>query len=601
MNRYDLITGNGQILRILEIESERMLLIDCIRQTMPVWVEASLLGDYKKCTADALFEATDWQPISPDRLTAEQKQCMHERYTQIVPILPVLADKRKRSEGIAASAEENGATKTTIRHYLCRYLAYMDITALAPVEKQHRERALTPDEKNMRWALNRFFYSSQKQSLRTAYTMMLSAKYCDEMGVLTENHPSYYQFRYFYRKTRKLQNYYISRDGLTQYQRNKRPLLGDGVQAFASAVGTGMLDATVCDIYLVNESGQLVGRPNLTVCVDAYSGLCCGYVLTWEGGTYSLRELIQHVVTDKVAWCQRFGISIQQSEWPCDKLPGVLVTDMGKEYTSGAFEQISELGIKIVNLPAYRPELKGAVEKFFDVIQNLYKKHLKGKGVVEPDYQERGVHDYRRDACLTMRDFETILLHCIIYYNSQRTLEKFPYTQEMLRQKIPPHSNSIWNWGITQMGANLIDVAPQALRQTMLPRALGKFGRHGLTVNKLRYHCEGYTEQYLKGGEVVVSYDPDDVSCVWVVEQGEYTRFDLIPSRYKGKTLTDVGEMQTAQRDLMKTEETSQIQAEIDLARHIQTIANNALHTSATGIKNIRATRNVEKQRKRNQ
>ena len=151
------------------------------------------------------------------------------------------------------------------------------------------------------------------------------------------------------------------------------------------------------------------------------------------------------------------------------------------------------------------------------------------------------------------------------------------------------------------MGANLIDVEPQALRQTMLPRALGKFGRHGLTVNKLRYHCEGYTEQYLKGGEVVVSYDPDDVSCVWVVEQGEYTRFDLIPSRYKGKTLTDVGEMQTAQRDLMKTEETSQIQAEIDLARHIQTIANNALHTSATGIKNIRATRNVEKQRKRNQ
>lgn len=50
-----------------------------------------------------------------------------------------------------------------------------------------------------------------------------------------------------------------------------------------------------------------------------------------------------------------------------------------------------------INLPAYRPELKGAVEKFFDLVQGNYKKHLKGKGVIEPDYQERGAHDYRKD------------------------------------------------------------------------------------------------------------------------------------------------------------------------------------------------------------
>ena len=40
-----------------------------------------------------------------------------------------------------------------------------------------------------------------------------------------------------------------------------------------------MLDATVCDIYLVNESGTIVGRPILTLCVDAYSGVICGYLL----------------------------------------------------------------------------------------------------------------------------------------------------------------------------------------------------------------------------------------------------------------------------------------------------------------------------------
>ena len=90
-----------------------------------------------------------------------------------------------------------------------------------------------------------------------------------------------------------MQAFYISRDGLSNYQRNKRPLLGDGVQEFAPAVGTGLLDSTVCDIYLIDETNSLVGRPILTVCIDAYSSFCYGYALTWEGGIYSLKVLMQ--------------------------------------------------------------------------------------------------------------------------------------------------------------------------------------------------------------------------------------------------------------------------------------------------------------------
>ena len=29
-------------------------------------------------------------------------------------------------------------------------------------------------------------------------------------------------------------------------------------------------------------TGDVIGRPVLTACVDAYSGLCCGYSLSWE-------------------------------------------------------------------------------------------------------------------------------------------------------------------------------------------------------------------------------------------------------------------------------------------------------------------------------
>ncbi len=440
MKKYDLLRSGDSIIRVLEVQDDRVLVIDCIKRTMPVWVEAVALESYSEYTSGELSEATGVMVVGADDLNADQRKTMYERYTMIAPILPIVADDRMRSRLICSVAEKHRVLKQTVRSYLCLYLAYIDVTALAP-KRQEDDRQLTRDEKDICWALNKFFYTTKKQSLMTAYTMMLKEKYCDALGVLSEEYPSFYQFRYLYRKTRNLQNFYISRDGLKNYQRNNRPLTGEGVQEFAPAVSVGMFDDTVCDIYLVNDTGSLVGRPILTACIDAYSGLCYGYSLSWEGGVYSLRGLMLNIISDKVEWCSRFGISIQKEDWDCSMLPATFITDMGSEYTSENFEQIAELGVKVVNLPSYRPELKGLIEKFFDLVQESYKKHLKGKGVIEPDYQERGAHDYRKDACLTMTDFEKIVLHCIIYYNSQRIVENFPYTEDMIAAQVKPYAS----------------------------------------------------------------------------------------------------------------------------------------------------------------
>ena len=171
----------------------------------------------------------------------------------------------------------------------------------------------------------------------------------------------------------------------------------------------------------------------------------------------------------------------------------------------------------MVNLPSYRPELKGAVEKFFDLVQNTYKPHLKGKGVIEPDYQERGSHDYRKDACLTMADFEKVILRCIIYYNSQRIIENFP-----------------------------------------------------------------------------VAYNPDDVSEVWLIDNGSYIRFNLIESRYKGKELSDVEIMQKGQKELVKAATADNIQAQINLAQSIEIIAASVNNPDKVNVKSIRNTRQRE-------
>jgi transposase InsO family protein len=596
MKKNDLLKSSNTIIRILDLKENKALIIDCIKRTVPKWYDILTLSDYCICTEQELSESTNIFPLPIEKLDAKNRCHAYKRYTMIAGVLPFVDNEKERCYAIAKIAEQRNISKQTVKNTLCLYLAYQNISVLAP-KMQCYDKPLTQDEKNMRWALNKYFYNQNRNSLQTAYTLMLKDKYRDANGALLPKYPTIHQFRYFYRKHRKMQNYYISRNGLKNYQRNNRPLTGDGIQEFAPAVGVGMLDATVCDIYLVNESGGIVGRPILTACVDAYSGLCCGYSLSWEGGVYSLRNLMLNVIADKTKLCKKHGINIKSEQWNCAMLPGLLVTDMGKEYVSDTFGQITDLGVTIENLPPYRPELKGAVEKFFDLIQELYKPHLKGKGVIESDYQERGAHDYRKDAQLTMADFEKVIIRCIIYYNSQRIIDNFPYTENMLTVKIKPYASDIWNYSLNQAGANLISVDYGTLILTLLPRTTGKFSRKGLIVNKMRYKNDNFTERYLNGDSVTVAYNPDDVSEVWLIENDAYSLFTLIESRFNGKDITEVEAMKTNQKAIVKASATDNLQAKINLAEYINTIATVTVNQGNANIKGIRENRKREQQK----
>ncbi len=589
MRKNDLIRTADSVLRILAIDKERVLTIDCLKRNMPKWYPIKSLNG-ETFTEQELSDLSDVEIFDIDALDSATRKIVHDRYTIIAGVLPFLTDEKLRSAVIAQIADEHKICKQTVRNYLCLYLAFQNMSALAP-KRTDDEKSLSKDEKNMRWALNKFFYTKNQNSLPTAYTMMLKEKYSDEVGTLLPDFPTFNQFRYFYRKHKKLQTYYISRNGIKSYQRNNRPLIGDGVREFAPAVGVGMLDSTICDIYLVDEANNLIGRPILTACVDAYSGLCCGYALSWEGGVQSLRRLLTSVIANKTDLCKQFGITIKEKDWDCNQLPATLVTDKGSEYKSANFEQIVELGVRLINLPPYRPELKGSVEKFFDIVQDLYKPHLKGNGVIEPDFQERGAHDYRKDACLTLEAFEKILLRCIVYYNCSRVIENFPYTEEMLTDNVQPTASAIWNWSMEQPGANLISVSREQLLLTLLPRTTGTFARNGLKVNQMRYSHDGYTEAYLKGGTVTVAYNPDDVSCVWLIESGSYVCFELVERRFNGKELRSTQAMQAAQRAIIKSATHENLQAKIDLAEHICTIASTANSSKNTQIKSVRESR----------
>ena len=130
---------------------------------------------------------------------------------------------------------------------------------------------------------------------------------------------------------------------------------------------------------------------------------------------------------------------------------------------------------------------------------------------------------------------------------------------------------------------------------TLLPRTEGKFSRFGLRVNKLRYTNDGYTEEFLEGGNVTVAFNPDDVSTVWVIDKGNFIEFELIESQYKENTLEEIERMREKQNEIIRNAQEENLQAKIYLAGYIETIARNSERMGDVNIKGIRHNRKKER------
>ena len=109
-------------------------------------------------------------------MTGNQERIMRMRFTMICGLLPLKDDKKKLAAAIKRTAEEYGVSIPTVKKYLGMYLETGTMEVLAPADKKQRTE-LTDFEKDIRWGLNKFYYTTAKRSLTDAYTLMIKARY----------------------------------------------------------------------------------------------------------------------------------------------------------------------------------------------------------------------------------------------------------------------------------------------------------------------------------------------------------------------------------------------------------------------------------------
>lgn len=528
---------NGIIYREATRMDGLVWLVPCDRPSEPFPVELQTIGEMNLALPPKIGDVS-----SKRRATGRKRRII---LSAIIEDDRCVFDRGYRNLLLKQTAAEHDISIRTLREWYFSYLAKGE-AGLYPATRNRSNAALSEQQKNFRWAINKYYFSPNRLSLREAYLFMLQDKYVDANGELKPDYPKYHQFHYFYYSHNNPVRRTISRDGYAKYKRDIRPLYGN-TTARAQQPGTYEIDATQADVYLVNEDRTTVaGRPNIYLAADVATRLITGVYVGFEAGEEAAVRCLSNAILEKQKYCAEYGVKIQPFEWPAAGVPLRVVADRGREFMSERFRSVcTNLGIVHEGLPPYRPDLKGTVEKTLDCLQGAYKPLLKRKGVIEPDFAERGAPDYRTEARLTLREFTEVIIRSVLLYNNSRMQRGFVRNAAMIRDGVVPVANKIWLW--YERRCEGLRPVTQEGRLELLPRTKGYFSRNGLTVGGLTYQNTRYHSRCAKASvagreEVVVAYQSEDVSTVYLYEKGEYTLFVLTKASdlYKGMSLSEV-------------------------------------------------------------
>ena len=59
MKKHELLKSGDSILRVLDVQEARVLVLDCVRRIMPYWTDNASLEAYKPCSDDVLEPLDD--------------------------------------------------------------------------------------------------------------------------------------------------------------------------------------------------------------------------------------------------------------------------------------------------------------------------------------------------------------------------------------------------------------------------------------------------------------------------------------------------------------------------------------------------------------
>jgi len=590
------------------------------------------VADVMARVADGLCDIAPHEALCsarPDHTLTEQERSHRDRIWNLirgaVETEPDIYDGKKRPAILRAVAEANQMKPNNLYVLLDRYWrAGKTKNAFVPgysncgakgKPRQGSEKAgrksssagsagkvlCETDLHNFALAVNRYYLTQSSVSFKVVYEKLLQDFYTQKSGegklklLPPEELPSFWQFQYWYSKNRDVVGERKKREGERSFDLNARAILGKADFGLMGPGAQFQIDATVGDVYLVSQfdRSNLIGRPVLYFVVDAFSRMVTGMSVGLEGPSWAGAMMaIENMAADKVAYCKEYGVDISDSEWPCRHVPAALIGDRGEMESKNADNLVNVLGIRIVNAPPYRADLKGIIEQHFRTINTNSVALLPGS--VKPDMAVRGGRDYRLDAALDIRQFTQIVIKCVLYYNNHHYMGYFEKSEAMMRDSVEAIPVRLWEWGIRHCSGALRMFPEEQVRLAVMPTAKATVTAKGIRFKGLFYSCdrairEAWFEKARSGRawSVPVSYDPRDMASlyVWDKDSKAFDACSLLDWNGKnaGKCLDEILYEQQKERLAGQQLKMAETEAKVNLNADIDAIVSEA-QTMAKGV-----------------
>lgn len=465
---------------------------------------------------------------------------------------PAIYRPKERSALLKEASSLTGAKVTNIYKYLARYWkGGMTPDSLLPFYENCGKNSNPYDGKSKRRgrkkvagaegktltnediqhftdAILTWYMGKEQLSLEKTYKKMQDTYYVttDENGTPVSLDPdlvpSRAQFLYWHRKNKDILGEAKARNGSRNYPLRNRPSIERTETFLSGPCASAQIDATLGDIYLVsqNDRSKIVGRPVLYFLMDSFTRMVLGMHVTLEAPSWKSASMcILNALEDKQEFCARYGIKIDADTWPCHHIPRILVGDRGEMEGTTADLLVNRLGIRIENTPPYRGDLKGIIERHFHTV-NVDMTALPGK--MGKDFGRRCAEDYRLTARLTLNEFITIIIHCVLLYNNFHYMEYYGKTMQMRQMNVLPVPHELWDFGMKYLSGVQRTVDRAAARYALLPSDKASITSHGIQFRGLYYGCEqGFREHWFDSAkttgreQISVSYDPRDASFIY--------------------------------------------------------------------------------------
>lgn len=554
-------------------------------------------------------------------------------------------DKKARWSLISKRAKESGSSPVTILKQLRRYwqcgqsldalLANFDNCGKfdreehnisgRPSIKPGRSNFIVrkKDQDHFRDIIGRLYLKDERMTLADALQRLYENhySYTDGNGKIfiasPSERPTRRQFEHFFHKNYTLEQTLRARRGAKVFEKDHRAILGTVAQQCRGVGHIFEIDATIADVTVVSSlnPSDIIGRPTLYYVIDRHSRLIVGWYAGLESPSWSAAlQAIFSIAQDKQVLCQRLGIEYDPADWPAHGvMPENLYADRGEAMSYEAQRLCSSLATTVVNLPSCRPDWKPLVEGRFKLIHQSIADSVPGYNPASNATKRRAT-DFSLDACLTIENFEAIIVKSIIIHN-RSIMPSYELNRQQLADHTRPSPINLWNHGIVSRTGQVTQYSENALRLALLPEAKGSVSGYGIKANGCYYMPIDQSKNgwFVEGRKrrlsVRVTYDRRRADFVYVHDKespGGFFVAKLTPKseKYQGKSLDEVKQLQSLEESLKSSAFDERTQLRAELHRFTDPLVADAQHkakaarrgTSKTGRrKNIVEAREVER------